>query len=190
MNILNKISNVLYRVSTGWVALIGLIIFLLFTSLVLPAQSAQATEISGEVGSPDTSFFYTPQDLYGMAEAYGEQGRAAYIRARFTFDVIWPMVYTLFLATSLSWLFVRSFPQESRWRLANLAPIFGMLFDYLENLSTSWVMFRYPLISPVVAWLAPFFTAIKWIFVNGSFVLLFVGLVAALWQATKRKRNQ
>ena len=124
-----------------------------------------------------------------MAEAYGEQGRSAYILARFTFDVIWPIVYTLFLATSISWLFVRGFPQESRWRLANLAPVLGMFFDYLENLSTSWVMFSYPLTSPVVAWLAPFFTATKWIFVNGSFVLLIIGLIAALWHAKKSRRK-
>ena len=73
---MRKLSNWLYRVSTGWVALIGLVIFLLFTALVLPEQSAQAELVSGEVGSPDMSFFYSLQDIYEMAEAYGEQGGA------------------------------------------------------------------------------------------------------------------
>jgi hypothetical protein len=189
MYIFKKFSNWLYKTSTGWLALAGLIIFLVFTALALPAQSAEANEMSGEAGSPDTSFFYTPQDLYDMAEAYREQGRAAYIRARFTFDVIWPIVYTLFLATSLSWLFARGFSKDSRWRLANLAPVFGMIFDFMENSSTSWVMFRYPLTSPVVAWLAPFFTAIKWIFVSASFILLFVGLVAVILQKIRENRK-
>ena len=125
--------------------------------------------------------------LKKMAEAYGEQGRAAYIRARFTFDLIWPLVYGFFLVTAISWVFARGFPPESRWRWANLAPILGMLFDYLENISTSLVMFRYPATTPIVAWLAPFFTTVKWIFVNGSFVLLVIGVVAALWRSVQKK---
>jgi hypothetical protein len=185
---MKRLSNWLYKVSTGWVALAGLVVFLLFTALVLPAQSAQADNIRGEAGSPDMSFYYTPQTLYEMAEAYGEQGRAAYIRARFTFDLIWPIVYTLFLTTAISWIFGKAFSPESRWRLANLVPIFGMLVDYLENISTSLVMYRFPASTPVVAWLAPIFTALKWILVNGSFVLLLVGVVAAIWQALRKSR--
>ena len=74
------------------VALLALVVFLLFTALVLPAQSAQAEAQFAGVGSPDTSFWYTPDDLYRMAEAYGAQGRPAYNRARFTFDIAWPLV--------------------------------------------------------------------------------------------------
>jgi hypothetical protein len=168
-------------------ALAGLVIFVLFTALVLPGQSSQAEAVSGGAGSPDMSFFYSPDELYKMAEAYGEQGRPAYIRARFTFDLIWPLVYGFFLCTAISWVFARGFPPDSRWRWANLPPILGMLFDYLENISTSLVMFRYPLPTPVVAWLAPFFTAVKWIFVSGSFLLLAFGVVIAIWRAVQKR---
>lgn len=184
---MRKLSNWLYQVSTGWVALIGLVIFLLFTALVLPGQSAQAEMVSGEVGSPDMSFFYSPQELYEMAEAYGEQGRADYIRARFTFDLIWPLVYGLFLCSAISWVFARGFSPDSRWRWANLTPILGMLFDYLENISTSLVMWRYPDATPLIAWLAPLFTAVKWAFVSGSFVLLLLGVVIIIWRAIRRR---
>jgi hypothetical protein len=184
-----RLSDWLHNVSIGWVALAGLVVFVLFTALVLPGESAQADMGSEDVGSPDLSFFYSPAELYRMAEAYGPEGRRAYIRARFTFDVAWPIVYTLFLTTSISWLLRRSLVAESRWRLANLAPILGALFDYLENLSTSLVMARYPTRTPVVDVLAPGFTFIKWVFVGGSFVLLFVGCGAALWRAARRKSS-
>jgi hypothetical protein len=187
MAILKRLSNWFYKISTGWVALAGLIIFVLFTSLVLPAQSAGAEEISGEAGSPDMSFFYKPQDLYDMADAYGENGRAAYIRARFTFDLIWPLVYALFLVTAISWTFARAFAEESRWRWANLAPVLGMAFDYAENISTSLVMFRYPEPTNIIAIMAPIFTAIKWIFVGGSFVLLMIGVIASIWLAIRKR---
>lgn len=177
-----QISNWLHRISRTWIALSGLAIFLLFSALVLPSQAARSETYAEGIGSPDMSLLYTPQDLYDTAEAYGEQGRTAYVRARFTFDVIWPLVYTLFLSPAISWLFGRAFARHSRWRLANLAPILGALFDYLENVSTSIVMLRYPTPTALLAVLAPIFTLVKWVFVGGSFALLLIGAVVSIWR--------
>jgi hypothetical protein len=98
-------------------------------------------------------------------------------------------VYTFFLTTAISWLYARAFSTGSRWQRANLAPVLGMLFDYLENLSTSLVMLRYPHQTPVVDWLAPLFTSLKWILILGSFVLLLVGLMVAVWGWMNRGSN-
>jgi hypothetical protein len=182
-----RISDWLRTVSTGWVALSALLIFLLFTALVLPQQATRAEQETGSADSPDMSFFYSPSDLYRMAESYGEEGRQAYVRARFTFDLVWPLVYALFLVTAISWLFGRAFPPDSRWQRANLVPLLGALFDYLENLSTSLVMLRYPDQTAVVDLLAPLFTALKWGFLGASFVLLLGGIVFAAWRWIKRK---
>jgi hypothetical protein len=182
-----RISNWLRRVSTGWVALLALIIFLLFSALVLPQQATRAEQETGSTVSPDMSFFYSPGELYRMAESYGEQGREAYVRARFTFDLIWPLVYTLFLATAVSWIFGRAFAPDSRWQRANLVPLLGALFDYLENLSTSLVMLRFPAQTAVVDLLAPLFTALKWGFLGASFVLLIGGMIVAFWRWLRRR---
>jgi hypothetical protein len=184
--VVGRLSGWLSRVSTGPVALVALVIFLLFTALVLPRQSRTAEAVSRGAGSPDTSFLYAAGDLYRMAEAYGAAGRAAYVRARFTFDVIFPLVYTLFLGTAISWVFARAFPPGSPWQRANLAPLVAALFDLLENASTSLVMARYPLKTPVVDALAPLFSLAKWVFVIGSFVLLFAGVVIAVWRRVKK----
>lgn len=181
-----RLSDWLYGISTGRLTLAALVIFLLFTALVLPAQSSSA---ESDAGSPDTSLVYSPADLYTMAEAYGAGGRQAYIRARFTFDLVWPLVYLFFLATSVSWVFNRAFPPASRWRIANLAPPLGALFDYLENVSTALVMGRYPAETPVVDLLAPAFTFVKWVFVGGSFVLLLAGVAVALWRWIAGRRR-
>ena len=177
-----SLSRWLRCVSTGWVVLTTTAIFLLFTGLVLPAQSDRAEAETGDGPSPDTSFFYTRADLYAMAEAYGDAGRRAYVRARFTFDLIWPLVYTAFLATAISWMYARGFPGGHGVQFANLAPLLGALFDYLENVSTSLVMIRFPDRTPVLAIVAPVFTTVKWMFVGGSFGLLIIGTVAAVWQ--------
>ena len=68
-----------------------LILFLAFTVTVLPTQSEKAKVQSGE-SSPDMSLFFTVEELYDIAESYGEEGREAYVTARFTFDLVWPIV--------------------------------------------------------------------------------------------------
>ena len=172
----SRISGWITRKSSNLVTLSALILFLVFTATVLPSQSENAREDSGE-SSPDMSFFITVGELYTIAESYGESGRDAYVYARFTFDLVWPIVYTLFLASSISWLYSRSLDSESVYQNANLIPVFGMMLDYLENISASIVMLRYPLRTPVIDVLAVVFTPLKWVFLGGSFLIVLIGLV-------------
>ena len=182
-----RLSDFLYKITNGWVAFLALVVFLLFAGLVLPGQATSVETYSGNAGSPDLSFYYSAQDLYHMAEVYGDQGRGAYVRARFTFDLIWPLVYTFFLCTAISWVYTRAFTADSLWRGANLVPVLAMLFDYLENLSASLVMLRYPHPTIVVDSLAPLFTMLKWVLVIGSVGLLFTGAAIAVWQWGRKR---
>ena len=184
---IKRISNWLYRISNGWLVLGALLVFLLFSILVLPGQSASAEAVSADAGSPDMSFYYSTDDLYRMAESYGQAGRDAYIRARFTFDLVWPVVYTLFLTTAVSWIYARAFPQNFKFWWVNLLPLLGMIFDYLENISTSLVMFRYPQPTPLADSLAPVFTMLKWTLISGSFLLLIAGILILMKQRFVQK---
>jgi hypothetical protein len=174
-----RFSQWLQRYSTGRMALAALLVFVAFSVLALPRQSRSQ---GSEAGAPDLSLFYSRGDLYRWAEAYGEQGRQEYVRARFTFDVAWPLVYTFFLVTAISWLCGKAFEPGSRWQVANLAPVLGMTFDFLENIATSLVMGRYPQPTPVLDALAGVFTLLKWGFIAASFLLLLVALGAAVWR--------
>ena len=177
---MKRLSNWLYAFSGGKLALGALAVFLLFGALVLPGQSALAAQYSGGLGSPDTSLPYSSQDLNAMAEAYGEAGREAYIRARFTFDLAFPLVYTFFFITSTSWLLGRTLPPASPWRLLNLLPLAAMLLDFLENTATTVVMARFPQPAPIAALLAPPFSLLKWVLVGASFLLLMGAGIAYL----------
>lgn len=179
-----RLSDWLYRVTSGLVALAALVIFILFSTLVLPTQSS-ASDANQQ--SPDLSVYYTAGDLYAMADEYGETGRDEYVRARFTFDLVWPLVYTFTLTTGITWLAGRAFQDASTWRYLNLLPLIGMAFDYLENLSTSLVMIRYPQNTPPVAALAGVFTSLKWITLAASFVFLIASLVVLLVQNFRSK---
>jgi len=183
-------SNKFYQLSSGPITILALVIFALVVAFVLPAQAERAEAVSEGTNSPDTSYFYTRTDLYNMAEAYGADGRAAYIRARFTFDLVFPLSYLFFLATSISWAMERAvLNPNSRWRLLNLFPVFGALFDYLENISTSIVMANYPQQTFLFDTLAPIFTLVKWFFVNGSFVILVPALAVAMWNWVRARQG-
>ena len=154
-------------------ALVGVAVFVVFAAATLPRLPPSPA------GSPDTTFLYSAADLAAMAEAYGEAGRAAYVRLRWTFDVAFPIVYGFFLLTTITWAFGRAFPSRSRWQLANLAPLAAVAFDLLENTTTTLVMLAYPEPAEVAAALAPAASALKWLFVAASWVLLLIGLAAA-----------
>ena len=103
------LSELIHRFSTWWVALVALMVFILFIMLVLPLQASKAKAQNGDMGSPDLSFYYSAEDLYQMAEAFGEEGRKSYIIARYSFDLVWPLVYTFFLITGISWVTRKAF---------------------------------------------------------------------------------
>lgn len=180
---MRNLSEFFYRKSTFWATVISLALFVLFLWQVLPAESARADEVLGSAPSPDTSFYYTKSELYQIAEEYGREGRFFYIDSRITFDIIWPFIYTIFLINGISWIANKTILEGSRVRLLNLVPLGGLLFDFLENISNMVVMFRYPNPTDILASLAGIFTALKWVFVGGSFVILVLAFI--LWIAVK-----
>ncbi len=123
-----------------------------------------------------------------MAEEFGAEGRAAYVRARFSFDIIWPLVYTFFLLTATSWAVRKAFPPDSRWRQLNLAPLPALVFDYLENVSAALVMARYPRTTAVFDWLAPAATALKWSTLSLAFLVMLATLLLAFYSVVIKKR--
>lgn len=168
-----------------WVILITLG-FVLFLALVLPRVSAYTTKTIGDFPSPDSSFFYSANDLYSMAENYGESGRETYVFLRWTFDVIWPFVYTIFL---VAWtLKLSHLIKGSKWILSLYwLPIIAMILDFFENTGATIVMVRYPETSGIIASLTPIATILKWTTLSASFGLIFVLSIVVIYQKVRGK---
>jgi uncharacterized BrkB/YihY/UPF0761 family membrane protein len=186
--VLSKVSKWFYqRVNWKWVVA-SVAVFACFIAFILPWQAAKSEEATGEGHSPDSSFLYTANDLYQMAEQYEEAGRSAYIQARFTFDLIWPLAYLFLLVVLLSILY-RVLPVKSHWRWVNLVPVLGWAMDMLENFGASLTMHRYPAHTPVVAELTPIFTLMKWCLIYAGFAALIPGVVVTVvYYMRKRKK--
>jgi hypothetical protein len=151
----------------------------------MPEQANKMKLAVGDSPSPDLSLWYSSAELYQMAEAYGETGRATYVKTRYSFDLLWPLVYTAFLLTSLSWLFSGLFKKEEVYQRVNLLPLAALILDYLENLATSVVMLRYPSKTVFIDQIAPLFTLLKWLTLSASFLALAFGLILFLWRKFK-----
>ena len=181
-----KFADRIVSVTPWWIALIAAVIFILFSATVLPDQSNKAALYSADVGSPDLSLFYSKEDLYQMAEQYGSDGRQAYVRARFTFDLAFPIIYGAFLLFSSTWPLKRLTRSNSPWRLLVYIPLLAVIFDFFENASAAIVIGRYPSPSDLLAFLTPFFTLIKWIFVASGFVLPIIYLVILILRRLRK----
>lgn len=163
-----------------WLGLCSTLLFAFFIAVILPDQSAQAIA-NGLSESIDTSWFYNAASLYRIAESYGESGRAFYIQQRWTFDLVWPVVYFLFIF-SLSSLFYKSIglSKMNRWILS--FSWFAIFFDYIENTLVTIVMLNYPNPTPLIADFAGTFTSLKWIFLGMSFIVLFLLIILKIVQ--------
>ena len=164
------ITNKSHSVVNGTIVLVTLIIFMVFIILVLPQEAERSKEYFKDSPVPDSSFIYTEEDLYNIAANFGPEGRAYYIRSRFTFDVFWPLAYGLFLWASIAY-FGRCL-KHTLIRYTVLLPILGVILDYLENSGASLVMFMYPDRIPFLPHFVPIFTLSKWLIIGASFIVL------------------
>ncbi len=170
------------------VFVVGVIIMVLFLVLILPNEAAKAAVYTPEGASFDTSFFYTPSEVYPKIAAYSPQGRAAYIHARWTFDLAFPFAYGFFCLTAIAFGGTRLPIGKKILQLWILLPILAIILDLAENSAVSLAMANFPQQSTFLAYAASIATLSKWIFVMASFSsALLLPALAGIRQAIRRK---
>ena len=185
---LTKLSETLKKIAKGWIVLIYFALELYFNAIALPKAGVKLGASSGGTGPIDLLFFYTPEKVYSMIDAYGEAGRALYRTIELTTDIVYPIVYTLFFSLAITWLFQRGLDKDHKFQRLNIVPFGAWLFDLLENLSIVIMLSSYPSQPGILAWIATVFTMIKWLFAGASIALLIIGIVAATRKAIERNK--
>jgi hypothetical protein len=171
----------------GIIALLSLVVFVLFTATVLPAEAARSFDL-GLVESIDTSFFYSATRLYEIIESYSYEVRLRYIYQRFSFDLVWPLVYGFFIISS-TWYLIKDLNFKFKNTIKYL-PIIAVIFDFLENILVSLLMYLYPIQINLLGWVASFFTSLKWITLSSSFILIIVLVLIKGFNLFYRKLRQ
>lgn len=164
--------------------LISSILFVSFIIIVLPMVSVYTSEVTNNSDSPDTKLFYQGKELYEMAGDYGEEGRNMYVFLRVTFDIVWPLVYSIFILFGMAYFIKISCKYELRKLM--WFPVLAIGFDYLENISTSLVMINYPTHLYAFEFIAPYFTFSKWL----TLAIAFVGLAITLFFVIQKKYEE
>jgi hypothetical protein len=164
--------------------LIALLIFTIFTATILPSEALRGVE-AGLTQSIDTSILYSVEDLYSIISGYSREVRLAYIYQRFTFDLIWPLVYGLFIVVTTLYLLIKI--KIKRLNYLIYFPLAAVGFDFLENISVSILMFIYPVRINALALLASIFTTLKWITLSYSFIQIIILLIVLLITKIKKK---
>ncbi len=149
-------------------AVSGVAVITIFLLFVLPDESNKAAEYTPEGKSFDTSLFYRADSVYGRIASYGDDGRAAYIYTRWTFDLIFPLAYGFFCLTAAAFGLVRLVRPESRFILLLLFPLLAVFFDLGENIFVTVLMVNYPREFLFIPAAASACTFMKWIFVTIS----------------------
>jgi len=172
----------LYQSTSGKQAILFGIVFVLFTATILPWIATLTTEVIGVSDSPDTGFQFNLTHLYDLLQSYGVAGRRFYILMRWTFDVVWPLVYTCFLVSVIAY-----FGRNTSCRFGHrvlYVPILAMTFDFLENINATIVMAIYPTRLDLFGYLLFGSSILKWSILSLAF-LLAIGLgVRLLIQTT------
>lgn len=177
-------NGLIEKLASWKVCLIFTGLFLVYLFFVLPNEAQRSALVTGGLASPDTKFIYSSEFLSDLISEYSPEARADYVKAKIRFDILWPLVYGIWLASALGLIAkgLRRF-----WTLPWL-PIAAIIFDYLENLVISIAMLTFPNMSGIVLSSAPILTALKWGALNGSIVLAVILFVYMFTKRLNRRR--
>jgi hypothetical protein len=159
---MKKINKNLLLLLVSW------IIFLFFLITILPWVSS-LSQGAGLLDSIDTNFSFNASTIYSIIKSYGDEGRIFYIIQRWTFDLIWPIVYAIPLYLTL----IR-FP-ISNWKYL---PLSAMGFDYVENIIFTILVILFPTRIEWLASIGVLISLVKWITLSLSMVL---AILLPLW---------
>ena len=141
-------------------------------------MNAYSFQLIGVKESIDTGFHTDFDTLYQIRDDYGSEGRLYYVIIRFTFDIIWPIVYFLFLASFTGFL-TKHLKNSSEHRYINYLPILAIALDYLENILASIFMLSHPYQLDLLVFLIIVVSINKWAWISFSFIQI-------IWLSIKR----
>jgi len=151
--------------ASPWLFAASIAVFAVFMAFVLPGQAAEADAASAGVPSFDTSLFYTPAQALDRAAAHTPEARFAYIAARWSFDLAFPLVYGLFALAGWAFGLARLGPRMAARPGLALVALLGAAFDFAENIAATVIMASVP--ARPLGWgiAASIATPVKWLFV-------------------------
>lgn len=125
----------------------------------------------------DLQFSYSPEKAHTILSTYSDEGLEEYAIGELTVDIIYPMVYVLFLS-----FFVFKLTKKSP---LSWFPLLIFMLDCFENIGIVTMVNYFPQKLPNIVLLTSLFTSMKWILIGMSILLILVLLVTKLFKEKK-----
>ncbi len=182
-NYLKKASN--------WKSILLLFIILGgFNFFAFPRYEAKINEVA-EVDFKllDVRLNYTYEDVVEAFDKIGAEGRSIYAFIVVKIDMVYPIIYGLFLILLFFALIQIVFSQNSKLIYLSLIPVIGVIFDYLENFNTLKLLNNYPNITFQQVKYGSHMTQLKWIFLSLTIGLIIILSIVWLYKRISVKIN-
>lgn len=169
-----------------------LILFLL--TMLIYATMLMYTIPMVQSHAPDLALFdlsptgYSYEHAASLLQELGLEGRQIYLTRQLPLDFIYPGLFAISYSLFLLWLFSKGFKENAKIFSLAFIPVFGGVFDYLENICIIIMLKTFPTTSLMLVKISSTFTLLKGIFTTLFFILLFVGIGAALLKNFKAKK--
>ena len=133
--------------------------------------------------TPDSDFFYNTDRLLEIKSLHNEAGIKAYVFTRFTYDLLWPVIYTFFMVSTIAFM-TRDMKASKILSFIKILPYLGFVFDILENMSCS--LYFLSIAMELTGLIAPIFSAIKWISIALTMFLQVILFIYMIYRKFKR----
>lgn len=151
-----------------------LVLMIIFNALIMPSLAGDE-----QIVPIDLQFAYSADTAYELIDSYSEETRHTYMIGEMTKDVLYPIIYTLFLSLTLLLLY----PKNNK---ISLMPYVIFIADMLENTGIIAMLYNYPAKLKTVAIITSVFSTIKWSLVIIMLLVLIFGLAKAIKNKFKK----
>jgi len=155
----------LAKLASVKLSLLLLLLVIVFNVAIMPNLTGDKKAVP-----IDIHFAYSPEKAYELINSYSDATRKSYMIGSMTLDVIYPVVYVLFLSFSLVVLFRKY--EKLAW-----LPYFLFVSDLLENTGIITLLYNYPKELYHLAIVTSVFSTVKWILSILIVLILCTGLV-------------
>ncbi len=167
-----------------WVALCAALVLILSTLIlgwVSPKEAIKA-RLKADYFSTDSTFGYTPDDLYTMLDKYRTSPSDEFDAHKtfILYDLIYPWFYAITAALLIAYLLPSLSADYRHMRFLTLLPVAAAVFDYLENITMYFILRSYPQRVPALVLVSRTMTMLKLVLIYATLFLILVGLVTII----------
>lgn len=156
------------KINIDRLSLFSLILFILAMVFLLPYMSSLGEELPASL---DTNFFYSVADLKTAILLFNDSQAELYINIRWSYDILWPLVYTFFFVMLTIKFADSTSSKKSHWLFIILS-FFPFVFDMMENTFITLILFSDIFKTNPFYLLAAISSSMKWISIFAVFIII------------------